>query len=189
MLQYYDKTNEFLDGAKLRWYKYDTTQKVVGWIPAPACSPSFICQGIHCAGAEFDLCCPSLTVKLWVGILFLLSCYTSMVSTILNRQKLRGFSTCLMHCAEYMHCTWCAWLHLILHMSFVNHSAWYKVTRLFSTDLGIAHRYMWEIQEPAPFFSRHGAQIGGSLGFPVIKITVVRQVRMSPASTAVWAWR
>ena len=25
--------------------------------------------------------------------------------------------------------------------------------------------------------------------FPVIKITVARQVRMSPASTAIWAWR
>ena len=35
------------------------------------------------------------------------------------------------------------------------------------------------------FVSRHEAQIRGLWGFPVIKITVVCQVRMSPASTAV----
>ena len=29
----------------------------------------------------------------------------------------------------------------------------------------------------------------GSSGFPVIKVTTVHQVRMSPASTAVWTWR
>ena len=34
-----------------------------------------------------------------------------------------------------------------------------------------------------------GAQIGGLLVSHVIKITVVRRMRMSPTSTAVWAWR
>ena len=48
----------------------------------------------------------------------------------------------------------------------------------------LEHRYTPEIQEPAPSLFRHGAQIGGLRVFPVIKITVVRQVRMSPASTA-----
>ena len=47
------------------------------------------------------------------------------------------------------------------------------------------HRYTPEIPEPAPSLSRHGAQFGGLRVFPVIKITVVRQVRMLPACTAV----
>ena len=47
------------------------------------------------------------------------------------------------------------------------------------------HRYTREIAEPAPFLFWHGAQIGDVQVFPVIKITAVRQVRMSPASTAV----
>ena len=43
-----------------------------------------------------------------------------------------------------------------------------------------------EIQEPAPSLSQHRTQIeGGDLHFPPIKITVVRQVRMFPAHTAV----
>ena len=50
------------------------------------------------------------------------------------------------------------------------------------------HRYTREIPEPAPSLYRHGAQIGGLRVFPVIKITMVHQVHMSPASTAVWAW-
>ena len=37
--------------------------------------------------------------------------------------------------------------------------------------------------EPAPFLSRHGAQIWGLWIFPVIEITVVRRVRMSPTSS------
>ena len=53
------------------------------------------------------------------------------------------------------------------------------------------YRYMYtqEISEHVPSLFRHGAQIGGLLGFPVIKITVVRQVRMSPAYTVVRACR
>ena len=48
--------------------------------------------------------------------------------------------------------------------------------------------YTWKIPEPAPFLSWHGAQIGGLRVFsPLIEITVVRQVCMSPASTAVLA--
>ena len=47
------------------------------------------------------------------------------------------------------------------------------------------HRYTREIPEPAPFLSRHGAQIGGCQVLPVIKITVVCQICMSPTSTAV----
>ena len=42
------------------------------------------------------------------------------------------------------------------------------------------HRYTKEIPEPAPFLFHHGAQIWGLRVFPVIKITVVRQVPMSP---------
>ena len=51
------------------------------------------------------------------------------------------------------------------------------------------HRYTRKISEPAPLLSQHEAQIKGLRGFPVIKITVAHQVCMSPASTAVWAWR
>ena len=40
------------------------------------------------------------------------------------------------------------------------------------------HRYRPEIPEPAPFLFRHGAKIGGSLVFPVTKITVIRQMHM-----------
>ena len=54
---------------------------------------------------------------------------------------------------------------------------------------GRVHRYTREIPESAPFSSGHGAHIGSIGVFPVIKITVVRQVRMSPVSSAVWAWR
>ena len=39
-------------------------------------------------------------------------------------------------------------------------------------------RYTREIPEPAPFLSRHGAQIGVFGFFPAIKITVIHQVRM-----------
>ena len=53
------------------------------------------------------------------------------------------------------------------------------------TQWGCKHRYTREIPEPAPFLSRHGAQIGGVRVFSVIKIIVVRQVHISPASTAV----
>ena len=52
-----------------------------------------------------------------------------------------------------------------------------------------SHKYTREIPESAPFLYRHGAQIGGLRVFHIIKITVIRQVRISPASTAVWAWR
>ena len=38
-------------------------------------------------------------------------------------------------------------------------------------------------------FIPHGAQIGDLRVFLVIKITTIRQVRMVPASTVVWAWR
>ena len=41
------------------------------------------------------------------------------------------------------------------------------------------HRYTWEIPEPAPFLSWHEAQIGRIWVFPVIKITVVRQVHIT----------
>ena len=51
------------------------------------------------------------------------------------------------------------------------------------------HRHTREIPEPAPSWFMHGAQIGGLRVFPIIKITVVRQVRMSPDSSAIWAWR
>ena len=47
------------------------------------------------------------------------------------------------------------------------------------------HMFRLEIQQSVPFSSRHVAPIGGIQVFPVIKITVIRQVRMSPASTAV----
>ena len=47
------------------------------------------------------------------------------------------------------------------------------------------HRYTPEIPKPAPSLLRHGAEIWGLWVFPVIKITLVRQVRWSPASTAV----
>ena len=47
-----------------------------------------------------------------------------------------------------------------------------------------------EMPEPGLFLLQHGAQIGGIWGFPIsIKIRVVHQVHMLPASTAVWAWR
>ena len=41
-------------------------------------------------------------------------------------------------------------------------------------------RYTGEITEPVPFLSQHGTQIVGL--FPVIKITLVCQAHMSPAS-------
>ena len=37
------------------------------------------------------------------------------------------------------------------------------------TKMLVIHRYTREIPEPVPFLSRHGAQIGGLLVFPVIK--------------------
>ena len=40
------------------------------------------------------------------------------------------------------------------------------------------HRYSRETPKPAPFLSRHGAQIGGIRVFPRVIFTVVRQVRM-----------
>ena len=55
--------------------------------------------------------------------------------------------------------------------------------------LGDDHRYTPEIPEPAPSLSWHGALFGGLRVFPVIKITMVRQVRMLPACTAVWTCR
>ena len=42
------------------------------------------------------------------------------------------------------------------------------------------HRYAPEIPEPAPSWSRHGAQFGGPPVYPIIEITMVRQVRMLP---------
>ena len=51
------------------------------------------------------------------------------------------------------------------------------------------HRYTRKVPEPVPFWSRHGVQIEGIQVFSKIKITVVRQMGMSPASTSVWAWR
>ena len=50
------------------------------------------------------------------------------------------------------------------------------------------HRYAREIPEPAPFLSKHGAQIGDRQGFPVFKITTVHQVLMSPVSI-LWSER
>ena len=57
--------------------------------------------------------------------------------------------------------------------------------KIFRCAVGVyfTHKYTPDIQEP--FLLWHGAQIGGLLVFPVIKITVVLQVRMSPTSTAV----
>ena len=49
----------------------------------------------------------------------------------------------------------------------------------------VGHRYTPEIPEPAQSLFWHGAQIGGLQVFPIIKITLVRQVRIIPASTAV----
>ena len=54
-------------------------------------------------------------------------------------------------------------------------------------NMGVCHRR--EIPEPAPFLFRRGAQIGVCRFFSIVKITMIHQVRMSPASTAVWAWR
>ena len=45
------------------------------------------------------------------------------------------------------------------------------------------HRHTREIPEPAPFLSRHGAQIGGIRVFPTIKITVIHQVRSERENT------
>ena len=44
-----------------------------------------------------------------------------------------------------------------------------------------SHRYTREIPEPAPFLSEHGAQIGGVRVFPVIKITMDRQMHIVDA--------
>ena len=52
-----------------------------------------------------------------------------------------------------------------------------------------SHRFAREIAEPALFLSSHGPQIEGLWVFSVIKITVVCQVHVSPASAAVWGWR
>ena len=54
-----------------------------------------------------------------------------------------------------------------------------------------AHIYTREIPESAPFLSWHEAQSGGlrRVFSPVLKVTVIRQVRMSPTFTVVWAWR
>ena len=49
--------------------------------------------------------------------------------------------------------------------------------------ISLTPRYAREIPDPAPFLSWHGAQIGGLQVFPVNKIIVVRQVRLSPASS------
>ena len=51
------------------------------------------------------------------------------------------------------------------------------------------HRYTPEIPDPAPFWSRQEAEFGGLQVFPVIRITVVCQVRVLPARTAIWVWR
>ena len=51
------------------------------------------------------------------------------------------------------------------------------------------HRCTREIPEPVSFLSWGMAQIGVFEFFPIIKITVVHQVRISLASTVVWAWR
>ena len=47
------------------------------------------------------------------------------------------------------------------------------------------HKYIIEIPELAPVLLQHGAQIKGLQVFLVIKITVVCEVHMSPASTVV----
>ena len=62
-------------------------------------------------------------------------------------------------------------------------------TNVSSGIVIFTHRYSSEIPEPAPFLSWYGDQIGGLQVFPVIKIIVAHQVRMSPASTAIWVWR
>ena len=56
--------------------------------------------------------------------------------------------------------------------------------------LKLNHRFSQEIQEHwAPFSSQNGAPIRCFRVFPKIKITMIRQVHMSPTSTAVGAWR
>ena len=49
----------------------------------------------------------------------------------------------------------------------------------FCCSVCFHHRYRTEIPEPASFWFQHGTQIGGIRVFPVIKITVIRQVHMS----------
>ena len=46
-----------------------------------------------------------------------------------------------------------------------------------------------DIQELAPFSSKHKAPIGRIQVFPMIKIIVICRVRMPPTSAAVWVWR
>ena len=48
-------------------------------------------------------------------------------------------------------------------------------------------RFRLDIQESVPFSAWAPIRIFGF--FPVIKINVICQVRISPTSTAVWAWR
>ena len=52
--------------------------------------------------------------------------------------------------------------------------------KIVTASLRLYHKYTREIPEPV-----HGAQIRDLWVFPVIKVTVVRQVHMSPASAVV----
>ena len=54
-----------------------------------------------------------------------------------------------------------------------------------------SHRCTPEITEPAPFLSWHGAESGGFLFFPVIRINNygLSGAYTLPACSAVWAWR
>ena len=63
-------------------------------------------------------------------------------------------------------------------------TTWSRHPSPFLSPFTKDHRYTREILEPAPFLSCHGAKIGGLWVFPIIKITIVRLVRMSPPSTA-----
>ena len=83
---------------------------------------------------------------------------------------------------EYLTSSW-PWPWMTLRVS----SILFTMLWSFLSNLSQIHRCTREIPKPAPFLSRHGAQIVGLWVSPVIKITVVRQVRMSPASTAVLA--
>ena len=56
-------------------------------------------------------------------------------------------------------------------------------------EMGWSHRYAPEIPEQAPSWSWHVAEFEGLIVFPVIKITVVHQVCMLPACTAIRVWR
>ena len=63
---------------------------------------------------------------------------------------------------------------IIIHKPYLNDRRWSVLSVLCST-----HSYTREIPEPAPFLSWHAGKIGGLQVFPVIKITMVRQVHIT----------